>query len=104
MHPDIFRQEAVDHHNRSEDYGEILLISPGWTRWTYKLVFCTFVTLLVFVYSATVPQYAEGPAVIRAHKVTVPATMFGVVGPVRIAPGMQVTSGELLLTIASADG
>ena len=38
----IFRDEAVAHHAGSQTDSEVLLMLPGWTRWTYYVLLMAF--------------------------------------------------------------
>lgn len=100
----IYRQEAVEYHRGAHTESEVLLMLPGWTHWLYRLLLCLLAGGLGFVVFGSVSQYAEGPAIIRAEeRVSITATVSGVVASVRVTPGMRVESGDLLVRFRSAD-
>jgi len=104
MSTDIYRQEAVDHHAGFRTEGEVLLILPGWTRWTYRLLLGVVTGAFVFLAFGSVSHYAEGPAIIRAdERLAVTAAQAGIVATVRVAPGMRVARGDVLVRFRSTD-
>jgi multidrug efflux pump subunit AcrA (membrane-fusion protein) len=104
MPSDIFRQEAVDHRAGGQPDGEVLLMLPNWTRWTYRLLIVLLLAAVAFVMLGSVSQYVEGPALIRAEeRVSVTATQSGIVASVRATPGMRVEAGDLLVRFRSAE-
>jgi len=104
MPDDIFRQEALAHHSSSQLDGEVLLMLPRWAKWTYRLLIATLVTAVAFLVFAVVPEYSEGPAVIRADQNTsVTAALQGIVAAVVVRPGMAVAAGDVLVRFKSAE-
>ncbi len=48
--PSVFRKEALAHSQRVvQDQGDLLRISPRWSRWTYVLLFVFGLTLALGV-------------------------------------------------------
>lgn len=76
----IYRTEAVEYHARSRTDGELLMLLPGWTRWSYRLLVSLLLAAALFIIFGSVSQYAEGPAVIRAAD-RVPVTTTPTVRP-----------------------
>ena len=64
----LFRQQALDEHARTFDReGAVLRIAPAWTSAAYWLVTAVAGAGLAFVALASVPRYAEGPALVRVE-------------------------------------
>lgn len=94
----IFREEALEHHARGvPDQGQLLQLSPGWTRWTYPLLLLLFAAAAVFALVGSIHEYAGGPAVVRLEGQTdVTAPLAGTVVSVEVAAGRRVAAGDLL--------
>ena len=104
MPSDIFRHEAIEHYKQPPTEAAILLMVPGWTRWTYRLLLGLLAGALVFVWFASVSRYVEGPAVIRAdERIAVTAAVSGVVASVPVVPGNRVAQGDVLVQFRSVD-
>lgn len=101
---DIFRKEALDHYRRSRGKeGDVLRLSPRWTRWTYwLLVFVTGVMLLFFAFFR-VGEYISGPAVIRSTGHNLTAAEAVTVAEVRVQPGQLVAAEEILVRFESQE-
>lgn len=102
--PTIYRQEALEHHNSVQEEGDVLHISPEWTRWTYWLILGLVGTALLLSVLGTVSEYASGPAVVHFEgKVEVTSHGAGLVAAVEVHPGQQVRAGQRLVTFASQE-
>lgn len=100
----IFRQEAIDHHTRARLDGDALLRLPTWTQWTYRLVLVAALAATAFVAFATVPEYVEGPGLVRARqRVSVTAVAAGVVASVEVERGQRVAAGDILVRLRSVE-
>jgi biotin carboxyl carrier protein len=100
---DIFRREALEHHSRPPREGEVLRLSPSWTRWTFWLLAAASVAALTYGIAGNISEYATGPAIVRIDgKTDVTAQMPGVVASVDVQPGQRVRAGDLLLRFAVA--
>jgi membrane fusion protein (multidrug efflux system) len=100
----IFRKEALEALDDQGRGGELLHLSPAWTRWAYWLLVFVIAGSLSFASFATVGEYASGPAVVRVDgKTDLTATMPGTVAGVEVQPGQHVTTGQLLVRFYSAD-
>lgn len=101
--PSIFRKEALEyyqHHRRQE--GDVLLLAPGWTRWTYWVLLAMLGVALVVCMVGTVAEYASGPAVVRVDRRRDVTTQgAGVVATVDVQPGQHVLAGQVLVTFQS---
>lgn len=100
---DIFRREALEHHARPPKEGEVLRLSPSWTRWTFWLLAAACVIALAYGIAGNISEYATGPAIVRIDgKTDVTAQVPGVVASVDVQPGEHVKAGDLLLRFAVA--
>jgi multidrug resistance efflux pump len=100
---DIFRREAIEHHARPPKEGEVLRLSPRWTRWTFWLLTAACVAALAYGIAGNLSEYATGPAIVRIEgKTDVTAQVPGVVASVEVQPGKRVEAGDLLLRFAVA--
>ncbi|EYF03086.1 HlyD family efflux transporter periplasmic adaptor subunit [Chondromyces apiculatus] len=96
----LFREEAVKHAAamRGGGDGDILRLSPAWTRWAYWVLVAAFGLGTLFMMTGTVHEYAAGPAVIWvAGRTSLTATASGTVETVEVQPGQQVEAGAVLM-------
>jgi multidrug efflux pump subunit AcrA (membrane-fusion protein) len=102
---DIFRREAIEYHRAGpQSDGEILHLVPGWALWTYRLLLSVLAVGAVFAVLADVPEYAEGPALIRADGAKIiTAAAAGIVETIDVHPGDHVEAGRTLLVFRSDD-
>ncbi len=99
----IFRKEALEYHVGSRTEGEVLMMLPGWARWTYRLLLALLVAAALFLAFASVSQYSEGPAVIRSgDRAGVTSAVGGVVASVPVTSGDTVRAGDPLVALRSA--
>ncbi|MCK4342137.1 MAG: hemolysin D [Phycisphaerae bacterium] len=100
----LFRREAVEHHaSVGRSRGDLLRITPSWTRWTYWLLLLIVVGGLLYTVLGTVPEYAEGPAVIWRERTFVTATAAGTVAAIKVQAGDPVEAGHLLIHFHDAE-
>lgn len=96
---DIFRKEALEHHlqgHRRE--GDLLRISPAWTRWAYWLLVAVFAMGALFVLFGRLYEYAQGPAVVRVEgRTELTALAAGTVTSVEVQPGQAVAARQVLV-------
>jgi len=100
----IFREEALRHHEGSQQDGDVLRISPSWTRWTYWSLLALLVAALGYSLLGTLPEYATGPAVVKVEgqsHLTVDTP--GIVSSVEVRPGQRVEPGTPLVSFRSQE-
>ena len=101
---DVFRQEALAHHADHRDEGEVLKISPRWTRWAYGTLLAALVVGVIYAVLGTVHEYAAGPAIIRLEaKTSLTAKVPGTVQAVSVQPRQRVEPGDLVVELSSAE-
>lgn len=101
--PSIFREEALEYHASGHRRGDLLRISPAWTQWVFWLLLALLAAGVLYVIFATVPEYAEGVAVIRFEQRTdVVAELPGTVLSIAVGPGDRVCEGDLLVQLGDA--
>ncbi len=94
----IFRREALDYYAGAREHGEILRLSPSWTRWAFWLLLATVGFYGAFGVLGWVSEYASGPAVVRAEdRLEVTALSAGRVTSVEVQPGQRVKEGQILV-------
>ena len=95
---EIFRREALEHRLRGfGDHGEVLQISPRWTRWAYRLLLAVFATAVLYMVTGSIDEYVAGPAVVRLEgRNEITATLPGTVTSVAVEAGQRVAAGQLL--------
>jgi len=100
----LFREEALQTLQRgADDEGDLLRISPAWTRWAYWVLVAAVLAALAYGVLGTVNEYAPGPAVVRvAGRVDVTATSGGTVVAIDVQPGQRVTRGQSLVRFHDA--
>jgi len=101
----LFRPEALEHHAAGlRRQGALLRISPAWTRscfWLLLAVVLAGVGGLVF---GTLPEYAEGVAVVCARQRTnLTAAAPGTILRRQVHPGDRVADGAVLLEIGNPE-
>ncbi|QRN93723.1 HlyD family efflux transporter periplasmic adaptor subunit [Archangium violaceum] len=100
----IFREEALRHHEGSQDEGDVLRISPKWTQWTYWVLIALIVAAALYSLLGTIPEYASGPAMVKVEgrsELTVEAP--GIVASVDVRPGQRVEAGQPLVSFLSRE-
>ncbi len=94
---DLFRREAVEHHEKGDHEGSLLRLAPRWVRWAYPTVLITAAAAIAFLSVARIAEWAGGPAVIRAEgRVEVTAPAEGLVESIEVSPGQHVVAGQVL--------
>ncbi len=100
----VFREEALAHHQAGlRDQGDLLRISPSWTRWVYWVLLAVLVVAFAYSLIGRINEYASGPAVIRAAgQAELTAPISGTVTSVEVEAGQAVRAGDLLVTFYSS--
>jgi membrane fusion protein (multidrug efflux system) len=94
----IFRKEAIEHHVGAQEHGDVLRLSPAWTRWSYWLLVAAVTFYGAFGVLGWISQFATGPAVVRARaRIEVTALASGRVTAVEVQPGQRVKEGQVLV-------
>jgi membrane fusion protein (multidrug efflux system) len=94
----IFRREALDHYAGAQEHGDVLRLSPSWTRWAFWLLLATVCFYGAFGVFGWISEYASGPAVVRAEaRLEVTALASGRVTSVEVRPGQRVKEGQVLV-------
>jgi multidrug efflux pump subunit AcrA (membrane-fusion protein) len=103
--PQLFRQEALEHHARPEERGTLLHLEPAWARYTYRVILALGVTLGVGLALVDINDYARGPVLIQVQGLEeVSATAAGRVSRVLVTRGQWVKAGQPLVELhASAE-
>ncbi|HEX8824658.1 MAG TPA: HlyD family efflux transporter periplasmic adaptor subunit, partial [Archangium sp.] len=103
--PSIFRKEALEYYKQYQrQEGDVLLLAPGWTRWTFWVLVSMLAVGLLLCLVGTVSEYAEGPALVRMERRRdVMAQGAGVVATVEIQPGQRVAAGQVLVTLQAEE-
>lgn len=100
----LFREEALRHAARGRGGdGDILRLSPAWTRWAYWILVAAFAVGGLYSIIGTVHEYASGPAVIWiSGRSSLTATVAGTVEAIEVKPGERVEAGAVLVRFHSA--
>src|SRR5688572_24314502 len=103
--PQLFRQEALEHHARPEARGALLHLEPKWARYTYRVIVALVVTLGVGLALVDINDHARGPVLIQVQGLQeVSATAAGRVSRVLVTRGQWVKAGQPLVELhASAE-
>ncbi len=100
----IFREEALRHHEGAQQEGDILRISPAWTRWTYWTLLGLLLAGLVYSLLGTLPEYASGPALVKVDGQShLTVDLPGIVSSVEVRPGQRVEKGQALVSFRSQE-
>ncbi|EPX65005.1 hypothetical protein D187_000430 [Cystobacter fuscus DSM 2262] len=100
----IFREEALRHHEGTQEEGDLLRISPKWTRWTYWVLLALVLAAALYSLLGTLPEYASGPAMVKVEgrgELTVESP--GIVASVEVRPGQRVEAGQPLVRFLSRE-
>jgi len=96
--PDLFREEALRYHLGETDDGDVIRVSPAWTRWTYWFLVLTVILGLAYLVLGEVWVYESGPAIVElASRTSLTAPSDGTVESVEVLPGQQVEAGQVLV-------
>lgn len=100
---DIFRKEAIEHHQAGQSgKGDVLHLSPAWLPWTYRLLAGLSLVGILFLCLGRVHEWAPGPAVIRATgRVDLTYPFSATVNSVEVQPGQRVEAGQVLVRFES---
>jgi membrane fusion protein (multidrug efflux system) len=100
----IFREEALRHHEGTQQDGDVLRISPSWTRWTYWSVLGLLLAALAYSLLGTLPEYASGPALVKVDgQSQLTVDLPGIVSSVEVRPGQRVEPGQALVRFHSQE-
>ncbi|WP_224241414.1 HlyD family efflux transporter periplasmic adaptor subunit [Hyalangium gracile] len=100
----IFREEALRHHEGAQQDGDVLRISPSWTRWTYWTLLGLLLAALVYSLLGTLPEYASGPAIVKVEGQShLTVDLPGIVSSVEVRPGQRVEQGQALVSFHSQE-
>jgi multidrug resistance efflux pump len=100
----IFREEALRHHEGSQEDGDLLRISPKWTRWTYWVLLALMGSAGLYSVLGTIPEYASGPALVKVEgRSELTPTTPGLVASVQVKPGQRVEAGQPLVSFLSQE-
>ncbi len=94
----LFRPEALKHASGGErGTGEVLHLSPIWTRAAYWVLVAAFVAAALILTFVSIDEYASGPSVVWVeHRVDLTATLATTVRTVNVRAGERVARGTVL--------
>lgn len=103
--PSIFRKAALEYYQQyRRQEGDVLLLAPGWTRWSYWVLMGMLAVGVLVCLVGVVSEYATGPALVRVeHRTDVTMPNEGVVATVEVLPGQRVVAGQTLVTLQSEE-
>jgi membrane fusion protein (multidrug efflux system) len=96
----LFREEALRHHLRPAEEGEVLRLPPAWARATYWLLLAVVSVGLAYLVLGRAKEYASGPAIIRvAPRIELSSPAGGTVASVEVEPGQVARAGQVLVRL-----
>jgi membrane fusion protein (multidrug efflux system) len=96
----LFRQEALAAHRERNDMGDVIRVSPAWTRAMYGSLVAMLGLGLLAAAVGEVTQYSTGPAVIRQHgRSDVAAAAAGAIASIDVEPGETVREDQILVRL-----
>jgi membrane fusion protein (multidrug efflux system) len=99
----LFREQAVAYHLGESEEGEVLRLSPSWTRWTYWLLIAVVLGGLVYLMLGRAPVWQVGSAILRVEgRTSIVAEAAGTVDGVEVRPGQRVERGAVLVRLGAA--
>jgi membrane fusion protein (multidrug efflux system) len=100
----LFRAPALQHAasgGRLE--GDVLRLSPSWTRWAYWVLVTAFTTGLAYCVFGTMYEYATGPAVVWVTgRTELTSPVSSTVSSIEVRPGQGVEAGAVLVRFHAA--
>ncbi len=101
---DLFRAQALEHHARGEQEGDVVRYELRWSSWAYGLAAFAALVGLVFCCFFNVYEYASGVAVVRVDgKRMVTATSPGSIEAFDVNPGEFVEQGDILIRLHDSE-
>jgi len=102
--PQLFRQEALEHHGRGDVQGSLLQLTPLWARAAYWSVLGLSLTLGIGLAFVQINEYAEGPVIIQVKGLEdITSTAAGRVSRLLVKPGQWVRAGDPLVELYAQD-
>lgn len=96
----LFRQEALAAHRERQDLGDVVRVSPIWTKVMYASLVVMLVIGLFAAAVGEITQYSTGPAVVRQHgRSDVAAAAAGAVATIEVEPGQLVRDKQILVRL-----
>jgi biotin carboxyl carrier protein len=96
----LFRQEALAAHRDRHDMGDVIRVSPAWTRAMYGALVTMLVVGLAAAAVGEITQYSTGPAVVRQHgRAEVAAAAAGAVASIDVEAGERVAKDQILVRL-----
>jgi membrane fusion protein (multidrug efflux system) len=96
----LFRQEALAAHRERHEMGDVIRVSPAWTRAMYGSLVGMLVVGLGAAATAEITQYSAGPAVVRQHgRADVAAASAGAVASIDVEAGERVARDQILVRL-----
>jgi membrane fusion protein (multidrug efflux system) len=100
----IYRHEAIEHHARGAEDGELLRFDPRWLKIAVRTIAGAAIAGVLFMFAFSVDEYATGPAVIRIDgRRIVTSSASGPVESLEVHAGQRVEVGDVLLRMTSKD-
>ncbi|HWE31014.1 MAG TPA: efflux RND transporter periplasmic adaptor subunit [Polyangia bacterium] len=94
----IFRKEALDALQSSDQEGALVKLVPGWSRYAYWFILVLVIAGIAYSAAASVTEYASGPAIVRVDKrLDVTTATGGVVIDIGVQSGAHVRQGQMLV-------
>lgn len=100
----LFRAQAVQHAaSAGRMEGDILRLSPRWTRWAYWVLAAAFAFGLLYCVFGTMHEYATGPAVVWVTgRTELTSPVSSTVRSIDVHPGQRVEPGAVLVRFHAA--
>jgi multidrug efflux pump subunit AcrA (membrane-fusion protein) len=100
----LFRAQALQHAaSAGRTEGDVLRLSPSWTRWAYWILVTAFAMGLVFCVFGTMYEYATGPAVVWVTgRTELTSPVSSTVRSIEARPGQRVEVGAVLVRFHAA--
>jgi biotin carboxyl carrier protein len=100
----LFRAEAVAHHARGAEEGDVLRYDKRWPHSVYVLLMLAATVGFLLISLLGVDEYADGPAVVRIDaRRMVTATAPATVESVAVQPAQAVEVGTVLVRMYNAE-
>ena len=100
----LFRRQALAKVERPGAGGDVLRISPSWTRWAYWVVLGAVFTGVAYLGIARSTEWAQGQSLVHVSGVDeITAKHSGTLANIAVRTGQRVKEGQLLATLSDRD-
>lgn len=100
----LYRQEVVAAREDRQSNGEVIRVTPLWSRWMYWVLLGLLLGGILFIAVGEISQYSTGPSVIRqGGRTEITAMGPGAIKEIEVAAGAKVEQGQILARLSDLE-